>query len=593
MRPSPCSRLWCFLLLASLSFAAQAQPSITSFSPQVNTTAAPVASPVRITFSQPLATTSAAGLQVHSHQRGGRRNPGGASTAVSGNTLTYQPSAAQPWLPGETVFSTISTAVSSSSGAVARGRVFQFTAAVGGTGRGNFTAPLQNAEVAVSGRPEKVSLADVDSDGDLDLLLIHQQNGTLNIQLNNGTGIFTAQAAYAGAPDYHQLDHIVLGDLDGDGDLDLIAAAEVNVITTVQVNRNDGTGRFTGAAIVPMDDVFIRSLALGDVDGDGDLDLLAAHSYGPNGTVSIRLNNGRAEFTAPVTAAELAVSGLPASMALGDIDRDGDLDLLSADSNGGTVSVRVNDGSGRFLPPTAASEVAVGLHPVSVALGDIDGDADLDMVAANIDSGTASVRFNDGYGNFTVPPVYVPAPINPSPAIGTYPEQIVLGDVDADGDLDLLAANRNGRSVSVRLNDGRGHFAPSPVNADPPLNRSPYGLALGDLDGDGDLDVAAANGSSSVISVLFNDPTVPLASIGTAKQQAEMSLFPNPLHGTHVNVAGLPAGAVVTVYDALARPITGARANARGVAEVVLPAGLAGGVYVVRSEWQARILVVN
>jgi hypothetical protein len=137
-------------------------------------------------------------------------------------------------------------------------------------------------------------------------------------------------------------------------------------------------------------------VTLGDVDGDGDLDFLTANN---NGTVSVRLNNGRGSFTAPALNPDPAVAGpFPQSVALGDVDGDGDLDFLSANNNlgGGTVSVRLNDGRGNFVAPAVNPDPMVGdIRPRSVALGDLDGDGDLDLLTANLTGyGTVSVRLN-------------------------------------------------------------------------------------------------------------------------------------------------------------------------------------------------------
>ncbi|GAB3705288.1 hypothetical protein GCM10027592_37590 [Spirosoma flavus] len=122
-------------------------------------------------------------------------------------------------------------------------------------------------------------------------------------------------------------------------------------------------------------------------------------------------------------------------------------------------------GRGYFIPPSTNPNPGVGFSPYHVAVGDVDGDGDLDFVTANFGNGTASVRLNNGSGNFTAPTT------NPNPAVGSSPYYVALGDVDSDGDLDLLVANQGASTVSLRINDGTGNFTP-PAIAQPKRGRS-------------------------------------------------------------------------------------------------------------------------
>ncbi len=279
---------------------------------------------------------------------------------------------------------------------------------------------------------------------------------------------------------------VAVGDVDGDGDLDLLTANYGDSIdgNTVSVRLNNGSGTFSGGSD-PTVGTGPTSVAVGDVDGDGDLDLLTA-SITAN-TVSVRFNNGSGTFS---SGSDPAVGRGPQSVAVGDVDGDGDLDLLTANQFGNTVSVRLNDGSGTF---SGGSDPAVGTRPTSVAVGDVDGDGDLDLLTANYDGDNVSVRLNNGSGTFSG---------GSDPAVDTYPVSVAVGDVDGDGDLDLLTANGN-ITVSVRLNNGSGTFS---GGSDPVVGLSPSSVAVGDVDGDGDLDLLTANDNlSNTVSVRLND----------------------------------------------------------------------------------------
>jgi hypothetical protein len=255
-----------------------------------------------------------------------------------------------------------------------------------------------------------------------------------------------------------------------------------------------------------------QRLALGDVDGDGNLDVLTANPS--NGTVSVRLGTGQGYFAAPATGAEVAAGTSPNDLALGDIDSDGDLDLMVAHTNFNmdfdadpTLKIRLNDGAGHFAPPATGADVLAGQVARGLALGDIDGDGDLDAVAASGDE--LSVRLNDGTGRFTAPATGAQVPTSLNNA------QVVLGDVDADGDLDVLTVNRRSSSaISVRLNDGLGHFAPPAANAELLIgNGDTLTLMLGDVDSDGDLDLLVPIGIT--VAVRLNQPAAPALTVAS------------------------------------------------------------------------------
>jgi hypothetical protein len=522
--------------------------AVTALSPLPVAVAAPAASPVQASFNQALAASSAPGLRVFSAQRGGLRTRGATPATVGGNTLTYTPPGARPWLPGETVYSTLTTAVAASGGAtLPRARVQQFTVATGGTGRGNFLAPATNAEPGVGRQPYSVAVGDVDGDGDLDLLTANYNSNTVSVRLNDGAGTFSggSNPGVGNSPT-----SVALGDVDGDGDLDLLTANYFG--NSVSVRLNDGAGTFSGGSD-PSVGSQPSSVALGDVDGDGDLDLLAAN-YGIN-TVSMRLNDGAGHFSG---GSELGVGNRPASVAVGDVDGDGDLDLLTANLGSNTVSVRLNDGAGTF---SGGSNPGVGGNPQSVAVGDVDGDGDLDLLTANFISGTVSVRLNDGAGTFSG---------GSDPGVGSFPRSVAVGDVDGDGDLDLLAANYDSNTVSVRLNNGAGTFS---GGSDPGVGSSPFSVAVSDVDGDGDLDLLTANLGSNTVSVRLNSPPVPVIS-GASPAAAGVGI-PVTLTGTSLQVG--TAVPTVTVGGVAATVTAGSATSLT----FVVPAGVVPGTFAV------------
>ncbi|GAB4021308.1 beta strand repeat-containing protein [Spirosoma koreense] len=512
----------------------------TGQAPSRNAIYAPVQSGVNLLFNQLLSNNAATlgGVRVFSAQRGGllRHGQGGTAsvaglTGGSSNRLSFNPST--NFKPGETVFVTSTTAIQSTGGNTAPRQVYQFTTGVLGTGQGYFTPPATNREPGVGGTPYSVAVGDVDGDGDLDLLTANYNNASVSVRLNNGSGSFTPPATNPepGVGSYPR--SVALGDVDGDGDLDLVTANFGN--SSVSVRLNNGSGSFTPPATNPEPGVGDGpiSVALGDVDGDGDLDLVTANYS--SASVSVRLNDGSGHFTTPATNPNPGVGDQPRSVALGDVDGDGDLDLLAANYSSASVSVRLNNGSGHFTPPATNPEPGVGSRPYSVAVGDVDGDGDLDLVTTNYFMNTVSVRLNDGSGHFTPPAT------NPEPGVDGAPVSVVFGDVDGDSDLDLVTANELGTSVSVRLNNGSGSFTPPAANPNPGVGYVPRSVALGDVDGDGDLDILAANFNNSTVSVQLNGP-LPLTLSG-------LSASPNPVCAGQALSVTASVGNLTTSYS--------------------------------------------
>ena len=559
-----------------------------------NALAAARSGPVTVNFNQPLTAASAGALKVFSSQRGGLRTRGTTPAVVSGNTLSFAPTA-YDFPPGETVQYTVTRAAASSGGALARGRVGQFTTAVGGTGTGgSFSLPSTNPEVLTNDYPGAVVLGDLDGDGDLDFVTAcggsTANPGSVGVYFNNGRGEFISGPNVAVGRSYYDT---TLGDLDGDGDLDLLIASDSGMVS---VRLNSGNGTFVVPSNTPEVAVGSNagSTAVGDVDGDGDLDVLI--SNGNN--VSVRLNNGVGVFTAPATNPEVTFIS-PGRPTLGDLDGDGDLDLLTTSYNGSvapaSLSVRLNDGQGNFTASTLTPDLALTYYPPSSpVLGDVDGDGDLDAFMVVQAGGWAVLCLNDGQGHFSVSGSLNNIETSYSPG------SVALGDMDGDGDLDLIITSqitgirpptRNG-AVIIRFNNGQGDFTTMPINANFSTGRYSTSTALGDIDGDGDLDFVTANNEGFSVSVRLNGSTGPLATTAGHLNAPALALFPNPAHGS-ATLTGAAPNAPLTVLDALGRVLLTATADAAGAARLVLPEGLPAGVYLVRSGGQVRRLAVE
>jgi FG-GAP-like repeat/Abnormal spindle-like microcephaly-assoc'd, ASPM-SPD-2-Hydin/FG-GAP repeat len=228
------------------------------------------------------------------------------------------------------------------------------------------------------------------------------------------------------------------------------------------------------------------SVAVGDFNGDGNLDLAVANFY--DKAVSILLGDGTGHFT---LAYSLAVGENPVSVEVGDFNGDGKLDLAVANVGDSTVSILLGDGTGNF---TLASSPASGGGAYSVEVGDFNGDGKLDLAVVNVNYATVSILLGDGTGHFT---------LALSPVVGSLPVSVVVGDFNGDGKLDLAVANQNSNTVSILLGDGTGHFT---LASSPATGNNPHSAAVGDFNGDGKLDLAVVNEGESTV-ILLGDGT--------------------------------------------------------------------------------------
>jgi hypothetical protein len=354
----------------------------------------------------------------------------------------------------------------------------------------------------LEGPARDVSLGDLDGDGDLDAFFANGRYEAFKpntVWTNDGTGRFSDSGQQLGKPmDTHSA---ALGDLDADGDLDAWVGNGINC----QMFENDGKGGFTAhlCSSTPGDSGAWRwTVALDDLDGDGDLDAFAAGCCGGTTGSSVSqpynmvwLNDGTGSFQD--SGQRLGILGSKA-IALGDLDGDRDIDAFVGNSDsmidvhGGDWHnqpnrVWLNDGRGRFRD---SGQSLGSAETQALALGDVESDGDLDVFVGN--DGPNEVWLNDGRGNFS----------NSGQVLGdAYTRVVALADLDNDGDLDAFVGNVT--SSEVWLNDGAGNFGPSGQGM---RYSGRHVVALGDVDGNGTPDVFAGSYDRNC-RVWYNDGT--------------------------------------------------------------------------------------
>jgi len=276
---------------------------------------------------------------------------------------------------------------------------------------------------------------------------------------------------------------VAIGDLNGDGKPDLATANfEVGVNSvSVLLNRGDGSfqakrGYRTGRRP--------SSVAIGDLNGDRKPDLATTNNAAGVNTVSVLLNRGNGSFQAKV---DYRTGSSPLSVEIGDLNGDGKPDLAIANSEASTVSVLLNRGDGSFQ---AKADYRTGGAPELVVIGDLNGDGKPDLVTANGVPHVA-VLLNRGDGSFRAKRNYGTEGLSFS---------VAMGDVNGDGKPDLATANSEASTVSVFLNKGDGSFR---ANHDYRTGDGSHSIEIGDLNGDSKPDLVSANGDAN-ISVLAN-----------------------------------------------------------------------------------------
>jgi FG-GAP-like repeat/PASTA domain/FG-GAP repeat len=332
--------------------------------------------------------------------------------------------------------------------------------------------------------PVSVAVGDLNGDGELDLVTANTA-GTLSVLLNGGNGSFSAKVDYATGPPTAS---VAIGDLNGDGKADLVTG---NVSTgrfplrnvVVLINRGDGSFARVEYSI-GLGHAQL-SVAIGDLNGDGKLDVAAADDA--HNSVSVLLNDGTGRFQMPV---DYETGSLPLSIAVSDLNGDGKADLATANTFGSSVSVLLNAGNGTLRPKV---DYATGPNPQAVAIGDLSGDGKADLATANGNgANTVSVLLGRGDGSFSA---------KVDAGVGRGPSSIAIVDLNGDHKPDLATANAGSNSVTALSHRGDGHVQ---TRTDVRTGSQPRGIAFGDLNGDGRTDLVTADGGANAVSVLVN-----------------------------------------------------------------------------------------
>ena len=366
------------------------------------------------------------------------------------------------------------------------------------------------AQFATGSNPRSVSIGDLNGDGKPDLALANLLDNTVSVLLNTTSpgetvASYSGQSTFAtGSAPYS----VSIGDFNGDGKPDLAVANGGSNTVSVLLNTTapgETVASYSGHSTFATGSA-PYSVSIGDFNGDGKPDLAISNSS--SDTVSVLLNTTAPGATVVSYSGQATFStgSSPASVSIGDLNGDGKPDLAIANGGSNTVSVLLNTTApgATVASYSSQSTFATGSYPSSVSIGDLNDDGNLDLAVTNAYSDTVRVLLNT-----TAPGATVASYSGQSIfATGSHPISVSIGDLNGDGKPDLAVANDYSDTVSVLLNTTAPGATVASYSGQSTFSTgsSPHSVSLGDLNGDGKPDLAIANQNS--ISVLLNATAV-------------------------------------------------------------------------------------
>lgn len=423
--------------------------------------------------------------------------------------------------------------------------------------QGNFEFTLNSVEID-NNNPTSIAAGDVTGDGKISLAMTTAQ-GDVEVRLGNADGTFQAPQVYHAAAN---VDHLAVADFNGDGKPDIVATSQAD--SKVSILPGQGNATFPAAITTNLNPA-PTSFVLADFNGDGLLDL-ATTNAGKNGTpsqsVSIHVNLG---FNAVDTALAFPVSNTPIAITAGDVNGDGKLDIVTANSRGNNVSVVLGDGQGSL---GETHDFALPAVPLGVGLADTNHDSKLDILAPTSASSDRVVA-GHGDGTFNAPPGYYTGAgaiaalyakidtdaltndfvtLTPTgflvrllKADGTYapsvgylasktPISFAIADMNGDGNNDIVIAEAG--QIEEFFGTGQGTFTNGPIT---PARANPGPIQAADFSGTGTLEVVEA----------FSDPGAPSSDPFALGGLATFRVNAN---GTLTNLGAIAIGAPITQF---------------------------------------------
>lgn len=512
-----------FSLLFSATVCYAQAPEIVSVTPSQNELNVPNSSDISVTFDTDMdaRTINESSFITYSASRGIHRGQ-----------ITYDDAARRATLDpfddfdsGNLVTVILTTDIRTPDGhPLPKSFVWSFTSTVHGG-----TAEFVFDNEYIPEDPLTICAADLDIDGDNDLVCTNWTSNSISVLFNNGNGTFIPGGDYPVGAGPSSVAAAEINGIDGI-DLVITNAGSHNI----SVLFNDGDGGFEFNDIYGVD-YEPNDLYVSDFDGDGHNDVATVNFSGS--TVSILFNEGDGSFVSPDIRYEIGYATY--SIIGGDFDNDGDLDLAASVYSRPSLQLLINAGDGTFT----MGEYYRLPDPIHVSAADLNADSYLDLTATNFQANVVSVLLNEGNGGFGQAQSYV---------TGSHAWDINTGDFDGDGDIDIANGGYDS-NIAILPNDGEGNFGY------PSHHIYSRFFHPADLDNDGDLDIATVNPYAGKIYIILNENST-YAEPGHDVLPANACLnqnYPNPFNATTEISFYLPNRGVasLTIYDITGRQV--------------------------------------
>lgn len=345
---------------------------------------------------------------------------------------------------------------------------------------GGGTLANQRVITVEAERVQSIYAADLDGDGDVDVLSASKNDHKIAWYENLGGGVFGNQQLIANVPTSYNGISVYASDLDGDEDIDVLSA--IFASNKIVWFENVGNGVFAEESIISTNANGAKSVHATDLDGDGDIDVLSASAA--DHKLAWYENLGDGVFTDENIISINATHAQ--SVFTSDLDGDEDMDVISISDN--QLRWHENLDSGVF-----ATEVIIFSGAVTAAYAsDLDGDEDMDVVYGTV----SSVKWMENLGGATFN--------NSNFYIGTEGESVHATDLDGDGDIDVLSASGYSNKIVWHSNIDNGTIFEEMIVSSPPQAHYPVSVTISDLDGDGFMDVLSAFLTEDIIGWFRN-----------------------------------------------------------------------------------------